>query len=128
MAGIYLIDHNTFTTMIFMASAPREKFGESGVQEVNGAGVKKWSVDVAVTFPPVAAGMKASSEVMSVTLAADHDPAQGIPQGTLVLFHGLRLGISAPEKRDNGRVAGGKPYFMADAIRPAASRSEGKAA
>ena len=117
MAGSYLIDPSTFTAAVLMTCMPREKFGEPGVQEVTAAGVKKWTADVAVTFPPAAPGMKAVSEVISVTLVADHDP--GLPQGTPVLFHGLRMGISAPEKRESGRVVGGKPFFSADAIRSA---------
>jgi hypothetical protein len=46
----------------------------------------------------------------------------GIAPGTSVEFADLRCGVSAPEKRENGRVVGGKLWFQASAVRPVGVR------
>lgn len=116
MAGTFSINQaETFMTALLLSCSPRRKFG-TDQQDVNAAGVPKWAAEVAVTFSPVN-GTLPSSEVISVTIASQHDPVSGISPGTPVNFEGLRLGVSGAEKSDSGRVRGGKPYFMAQAIR-----------
>ena len=41
--------------------------------------------------------------------------------GQAVEVDGFKVGVSAPEKRENGRVTGGKAWFQATAVRPAAA-------
>ena len=108
----------TFTTMILMAIGEKMKFGTS-VPEVGADGQRKYTAEVAVQYRPES-GMRPVSEVISATITGgDHQAILSIPPGSPVALDGLRCGVSAPEKRDDGRVRGGRLYFMASAIRPA---------
>lgn len=121
MAGTYMIDSQaTFQAAILMATGPRVKYGSNGEQDITMNGERKWSAEVAVTFA-AEAGRAPVSEVISVLLVGQ-DPGQVVQPGTPVAFDGLRVGVSSPEKRDNGRVSGGKAWFSASAIRPAHGR------
>jgi len=120
MAGNYLIDSASFTGMILMGCMPREKFGEPGTQERTANGnVPKWVVEVAVSFPP-ANDRKVPSEVITVTVAAHSDPAEGLSPGLPVTLDNLRLGVSTAQLKGD-RVSGGKPWFIADAVRSTAT-------
>jgi hypothetical protein len=111
----YAIDTaQTFTACMLMATGPRLKFGSSE-QDVSAAGEKKWEVQAAVSFIPEY-GMKAQSDILSVTVTGT-DPGQGINPGSPIELVNLRVGIVAPEKADNGKVRGGKPYWQASGIR-----------
>lgn len=108
----------TFAAMILMSVGEKMRFG-TDVPEVSASGEKKYTVEVAVQYRPEN-GMKPVSEVISATITGgDHHAILGIPPGSPVALDGLRCGVSAPEKRDDGRVRGGRLYFMASAIRPA---------
>ena len=122
MPGTLVIDaRQSFSSMFFMGSQPRLEFGTER-QEVSATGEKKWTVDCAVTYIPVP-GMRPQSDVLTVTVTGPGtDPGLSIPPGSPVELDSLRVGVSAPEKRDNGRIAGGRAYFMASGIRPAAGR------
>lgn len=118
MAGTFAVDcAATFAAALLMSSAPKTKFGTQ-VQDVSAAGVPKWTVEAAVTFL-AQEGMRPVSEVIALTVTSPADPGQGIPPGTLVVFDGFRVGISAPEKNDRGGIRGGKFWYQAAAIRPA---------
>lgn len=122
MPGTLAIDaQNTFEAAILMSSAPKPKFGSStGEISTNARGVPQYAVSVAVTYLPGPTGRKVS-EVIILTIAAPKDPAEGIAPGTPVMFDQLRAGVSEPEAREGGRgVRGGKVWFTANAIRPAA--------
>jgi hypothetical protein len=129
MPGTLAIDaQNTFETALLMSSAPKPKFGAStGEISTNAAGVPQYQLFVAVTYLPGATGRKIS-EVITLTVAAQHDPAKDIAPGTPVMFDALRCGVSEPEARENGKgVRGGKIWFQANGIRPAVpSRSRGE--
>jgi hypothetical protein len=121
MPGTISIDQpRTFSAPpIVMAVTPRLKFGTE-VQEVNTTtGEAKWTVQAAVSYIPQN-GMRAVAEVIDVTITGG-DP-MGIAPGTSVEFADLRCGVSAPEKRENGRVVGGKLWFQASAVRPVGVR------
>jgi hypothetical protein len=121
MPGTISIDQQgTFSAPpIVMAVVPRLAFGTE-VQEVNKTtGEAKWTVQAAVSYIPQN-GMKAVAEVIEVTITGG-DP-RSIQPGTSVEFAELRCGVSSPEKRDNGRVVGGKLWFQASAVRPTAAR------
>jgi hypothetical protein len=121
MPGTFAIKaEHTFATALLMSCAPRIEFGGTA-QDRTATGLPKWSAEVAVTFLAEPGAARVTSEVISVTIAAEQDPAAGIAPGTVITFDDLRLGISAPEARDNGRVRGGRPWFQAGGIRPAAS-------
>jgi hypothetical protein len=121
-SGTYVIDQRaTFATAILMGSAPKTKFGET-VQDVSANGERKWAVEAAITFH-AQPGMRPVSEVISVTVTGPPaDPAQAIPPGSPIEFDGFRVGVSTPEKRDNGRVVGGKPWHSATGVRAANGR------
>lgn len=122
MAGNYLIDPNSFTGMVLMGSMPREKFGEPGTQERTSDGnVPKWTVEVAVSFPP-AQGRKVPSEVIAVTVPGHTDPADGLAVGTPVQLVSLRLGVSTAQLKGD-RVQGGKAWFIADQVTSVAATS-----
>lgn len=108
----------TFATMILMGIAEKTKFG-TDVPEVSALGEKKYVAEVAVQYRAEGT-MRPVSEVISATITGGaHDAILGIPPGSPVELAGLRCGVSAPEKREDGRVRGGRLYFMASAIRPA---------
>ena len=120
MPGTIHVDTDaTFSTMILMGIAEKMKFG-TDVPEVSALGEKKYTAEIAVQYRPE--GMRPVSEVISATITGgDHSAILGIAPGSPVVLEGLRCGVSAPEKRDDGRVRGGRLYFMASAIRSAAS-------
>jgi hypothetical protein len=110
---------HTFSTAIIMGTSPKTEYG-SDVQSRTDTGLPRWECQVAVTFisPP---GARVQSDVLSVTVAAEQDPALRVAPGSLVELVDLRLGVSAPEARDGGRIRGGKPWFQAGDLRPAAA-------
>lgn len=120
MAGLsYTIDTAaSFTLAILMSAGPREEFQKPGVQEHAKDGTPKWSCTIGVSSPPVGA-FPAQSDMITVTVTQPNDPALDITPGMPVTLIDLRVGVSAPEKRDNGRIAGGKSFFQASGIRPA---------
>jgi len=126
MPGTLIVDPATFSAAIVMATGPKTVFGAGNVQDKNAAGVLKWTANVAVTYSPDGTGIAPPSEVLSVTITSSEDPGTSCPPGTPVAFDQLRAGVSAPEKRDDGRVRGGRLYWMAAGIKPAQSWSRGK--
>lgn len=127
--GTFVIDPAaTFSNCVLMGTAPKEKFGSPGVQDTSAEGVPKWIAQVAVTFAPNGS-LAPVSDVLTVTVTTPANPADGMQLPAAVIFEGLRTGTQAPEKRDNGSVRGGRPWFSATALRPAfASRGKSDAA
>lgn len=123
MPGTVTVDlRSTFATMILMGVAVRMKFGTE-VPEVSATGERKYTAELAVTYH-AEHGMKPVSEVISVTITGgDHGAILGIAPGSVVGLDRLRCGVSAPEKRDDGRVRGGRLYWMATGIRPAQAQA-----
>lgn len=118
MPGTFAIDtEQTFAAALLMSAGPKLKFGEA-VQDVSAAGVAKWTLEVAVTFR-TEPGMRPVSEVISVTVTAPSDPAQGVMPGAPVALDGFRVGISPPEKNDRGGIRGGKFWYQASGVRTA---------
>lgn len=119
MPGTVHVDTRaTFQTILLMNIGEKLAFG-TGVPEVNAAGEAKYSAELAVTYRPEN-GMKPVSEVISATLTGgDRNAILGMQPGSLVEVTDLRCGVSAPEKADNGRVRGGRLYWMLGGIRPA---------
>jgi hypothetical protein len=131
MPGTFVIDAGaTFTSTLLLSSSPKREFGAAeGVQAKNGAGVPKWAVEVAVTFAPAFEGQQPVSEILSVTVPAAGDPAMGMTPGTPVTLEGFRAGLTAPEKRDDGRIRGGKLWYSATGLRSfSATRAKSDAA
>lgn len=130
MPGTFLVDPQTFTGAISMGAIPREVFGQPGVQEKTRDGVPKWTVGVAVSYAPDAYGMTSPSEVLNITVVSDQDPGVSCPAGTAVTFDQLRAGASAPEQKQRAdgstRVAGGRLYWSARAVLPAAASYRSK--
>lgn len=113
----------TFATMLLMSAAQKTKFGTEE-PDISKTGEKKWAVELAVTYL-AENGMRPVSEVISVTVTGGDGVT--IAPGTPVEFDSLRCGVSAPEKRDNGRISGGKLYWMASGIRSASAYRPAKA-
>lgn len=114
----------TFATMLLMSAAQKTKFG-TDEPDISKTGEKKWTVELAVTYL-AENGMRPVSEVITCTVTGGDSIT--IAPGSMVEFDSLRCGVSTPEKRDNGRIAGGKLYWMGSGIRPATSyRSSAKA-
>jgi hypothetical protein len=105
----------TFATMLLMGSEPKMKFG-SDQPDISRTGEKKWTVQLAVTYL-AEEGMRPVSEVIAVTVTGGDSIT--IAPGTVVEFDVIRAGVSSPEKRDNGRIAGGKLYWQGSGLRPA---------
>src|SRR5262249_13071842 len=115
-----------FSTVVLMGSGPRMKFG-TAEQEISAAGEKKWEVSAAVTFHPNSAAMRPVSEVISVVVTGPaNDPAGRIKPGRQIELDGFKVGISSPELRDTGRIAGGRPWFQATGVRQVTPRPAGK--
>lgn len=122
MPGTLTIDAGrTFATMLLMGITQKMKFGTED-PDITASGEKRWTAEVAVTYL-AEPGMRATSEVISVTVTGGDHLAASIAPGTPVEFTDLRCGVSAPEKRENGRISGGRLYWMSSgirALRPAA--------
>ena len=119
MPGTFVIDTAaTFAAPpLLMGCTPKVKYG-STEQDVSATGERKWEAQAAVTFQPAAPGMRPVSEVISVTITGPGtNPGEHIQPGTPVEFDGFRVGVSAPETRENGRVRGGKPWYQASGLR-----------
>ena len=108
----------SFATCLLMSSGPRLEYG-STEQDRTAAGQLRWSTVVAVTYlaDPGQPGKPPASEVLTITINADHDPADGITPGSLVELVDLRVGVSTPQAREGGRVSGGRLYFTASGVR-----------
>jgi hypothetical protein len=124
MPGTIVVDQQaTFSTApLVMSVGPRNKFG-TDVQDITRNGEKKWSVQVAVSYL-AENGMRAQAEVIEVTIVGDN-PGNVVQPGMPVQFDRLRTGVSAPEKTDEGRVRGGRLYWMADGVRPFSGSGNG---
>jgi hypothetical protein len=106
-----------------MSAGPRLKFG-TDQQDITRNGERKWSVQVAVSYFPDY-GMRAVAEVIEVGLTGE-EPA--VQPGMAVQFDRLRVGATAPEKTEEGRVRGGRLYWQADAVRPFNGSGNGRPA
>lgn len=123
MAGTVTVNAaQTFSTMLLLSASIKTKFG-TAEPDVTKTGEPKYSVECAASYL-AEEGQRVTSEVLSITLIGGDLPT--IPPGTPVEFGTLRAGVSAPEKRDNGRISGGKFYWMASGIRPASSYRSAK--
>lgn len=112
----------TFAAMLLMSAAQKLKFGTTE-PDISASGEKKHTVELAVTYL-AENGMRPVSEVISVTVTGGDNIT--IAPGTPVEFGSLRCGVSTPEKRDNGRISGGRLYWMGSGIRPASSFRQSK--
>ncbi len=119
MPGTVTVDvRATFAAMILMSIGEKTKFG-TDQPDISATGERKYTAELAVTYHADQPGMRPVSEVISATITGgDHGAILGIPAGSVVELDRLRCGVSAPEKRDNGRIAGGRLYWMASGIRP----------
>jgi hypothetical protein len=119
MAGMLVINvPATFATCLLMGSGPRTKYGTTE-QDTTSTGLLRWECQAAVTYV-AEPGMRAQSEVLSITVAAPADPAASLTPGTPVEFTDLRAGVSTPEAREGGKgVRGGRLFWSASGVRPA---------
>jgi hypothetical protein len=132
MPGTFVINTEaTFASPpLLMGCMPKLKYGTQD-QDVSASGERKWEAQAAVTFHPSAPGMRSVSEVISVTITGPvTNPGEHITNGSPVAFDGFKVGWSAPEATESGRVRGGKPWYQATGLRQvqAVSRGDGKAA
>jgi hypothetical protein len=127
MPGTFVINAEaTFATApLLMGCMPKLKYGTAD-QDVSANGERKWEVQAAVTFQ-AAPGMRPVSEVLSVTVTGPPaNPAEHIAPGSPVVFDGFKVGWSAPETNDSGRIRGGKPWYQATGLRQAHGASQGR--
>lgn len=119
MPGTITVDvRATFSAMLLMGVTQKLKFG-TDEPDITRSGEKKYECQVAVTYHPEP-GMRPESEVLTVTVTGgDHAAILGLQPGTAVEVDRLRQGVSAVERKENGRVSGGRRFWMASAIRPA---------
>jgi hypothetical protein len=116
--GVITVDaRNTFAAAIFLGAAQKMQFG-TDQPDIAKDGQRKYSADVAVTYL-AEPGRKPVSEVISVSVMGT-DPSATIAPGSPVEFDGLRAGVSVPARNERGGVSGGRMWFSASAIRPAA--------
>ena len=113
---------STFSVLIFMGSEAKADFNTGEVSR-NAAGLVKWQVTIAAQTIPVN-GQRSTAETLSVGIAADSDPGDGLTPGTPVMLDGLRAGVMDPEQRGE-KIRGGRMFFQALSVRPvvAAARS-----
>jgi hypothetical protein len=114
---IYVDTGRTFATMIAMGCGPKMAFGTEQ-QDVSKNGEKKWALQVAVTYV-ADPGMRAVSEVIDVTVTGG-DQAPLVKPGDQIEVTDLRVGISTPQARENGKgISGGRPWYQASGARVA---------
>jgi hypothetical protein len=124
MPGTFVIDQPaTFATLpLLMGCGPKTKFGGTE-QDVSATGERKWEVQAAVSFQPSSPGMRPVSEVITVTVTGPAtNPGDGIPVGSPIALEGFRVGWSAPEAQEGGRIRGGRPWYQATGLRAAQDR------
>jgi len=108
----------TFSVMLLVSVSQKTKYG-TDEPDITKQGERKYACDCAVTYL-AENGMKVVSEVISVGIIGGDLPQ--IQPGTQVEFDSLRAGVSAPEKRENGRVSGGRLYWMGSGLRAVSGR------
>jgi len=112
----------TFSMMILLSASQKMKFVNgkpTGEPDLTAAKEKKFAVEVAVTYLSEN-GMRPISEVISVGIIGGDFPT--ILQGTPVEFDTLRAGVSQPERRDNGRISGGRLWWQGSGLRAVSGR------
>lgn len=123
---IYVDSARTFAAVLCMNAGPKLAFG-TDQQDITKDGEKKWLVQAAVTYTS-APGERVVSEVIDVTVLGG-DQAPAVKSGDQIELVDLRIGISAPQARENGKgIAGGRPWYQASGVRPAGAFRSGKAA
>jgi hypothetical protein len=124
MPGMIVVDQQaTFSSPpLVMSVGPKLKFN-SDQQDINRNGERKWVCQVAVSYS-AEAGMRSMAEVIEVGLVG-MDPSTIVQAGMPVQFDRLRTSVTAPEKTDEGRVRGGRLFWMADAVRPFSGAGNG---
>jgi hypothetical protein len=133
MPGTFVINAEaTFASPpLLMGCMPKLRYGTTD-QDVSANGERKWECQAAVTFQPAAPGMRPVSEVISVTITGPAtNPGEHLAPGSPVVFDGFKVGWSAPETGESGRIRGGKPWYQATGLRQvhgAAQARDGKAA
>jgi hypothetical protein len=96
------VSPDTFTSVMFMSSVERREFVRDArpacdrPQKVSGSGVLLWSVQVA------AVNWRGNSQLISITVPMNDDPASKFTTGQLVEFVGLVFGVTP--KREGGFV------------------------
>jgi hypothetical protein len=118
MPGTLIVNaRESFSTVIFMGSEPRMRFGTLE-QDVSANGERKWTVSAAVTYT-AEPGQRTQSDVLNVTVTGPAaDPGLSIPTGSQIEFDALRVGVSAPEQREgSNRIVGGRAWFTARNVR-----------
>jgi len=120
MPGTFVIDQAaTFATALLMGAQPKPNFGgHTGAQETSADGTPKWLMGIAVTFTQQSENIAPVSEVLTITVTSSRNPGENVPVGSPVVLEGLRVGISPPEKRDNGTIRGGRLWYSATGARP----------
>lgn len=110
-----LDQQETFTgPAIALMAGPKLEY-QSDQQAITKNGERRWVVQAAVSYRPDGQ-MPARAEVIEVGITGGQDPALTIMPGAQVQFTRLRCGISPPEKGENGRLRGGRPWFQADSV------------
>ena len=109
---------------IALMAVVKTKFG-TDQPEISKDGERKYSVHVAVTYRPEY-GMAPQSEVLQVTVTGGPDLTSSLQPSSPVEFDDLRCGFSAAEARPDGRIRGGKPFFMATAVKAFAGTGNGR--
>jgi hypothetical protein len=117
MPGTITVDvRATFSAMLLMGVSQRLKFG-TDEPDITKAGERKYECQVAVTYH-AEPGMRPVSEVLTIVVTGgDHAAILGMTPGSAVEVDRLRQGVSAVERKEGGRVSGGRPYWMASSIR-----------
>jgi hypothetical protein len=122
MPGTFAVDlAATFKSVLLISSGPKMRFGMSGQQETNAAGVPKWLVEVAATFTPTSPGMPETSELLRITVTDHANPGDGVNPGTPIVLDGFRVGTNPPEQKEGGGIRGGRLWFTASGFRSAAA-------
>jgi hypothetical protein len=110
---------------IFMTSDARTRYNGANQPRTpdvtKDGGVQKWTVTVVVTVMQFG---KPKATLLPFTVVSPTDPADGIPPGSPVEPVNLVQDISEPKlaTRDGKTVIdGGRPYYVADAVRPLAA-------
>lgn len=122
MPGTIVIDQQeTFEgPPIALAVGPKLEY-QSDQQVITKNGERKWVVTCAVTYRPDGQ-MPAQVEVITVGITGGEDPSAVITVGMQIEFNRLRQGVSPVERTEKG-YRGGKPWYQASGVRPAAARN-----
>ncbi|MQA14712.1 MAG: hypothetical protein GEV09_11215 [Pseudonocardiaceae bacterium] len=106
----------TFASVRLLSVEAKAVFGDNDRQETTKDGVPKWEAQLVAGFRQFG---KTQNEIIKASMAAEHDPGEGIAPATPVELIDFEIGVM--EKQRDGQVVGVQVWYRCQGIRPIAA-------